>query len=193
MATYRQTYNPATGEWIQFEKTGLETDGELVRYRWKQDPGGHIVEHFHPYSSERFIIESGKGEFTVDGEMTVYGAGDTVDIPAPHLHEIKNPGPEPMVGWVELSPARMTAELHDTLAGLSSEGMTDDTGKPKNPLQMGSTFWYFRNDIRATSVPVWLQNVMLPPLAGLARLFGIKPTYPRWSSREGDASEEGTG
>ncbi|MFM8793073.1 MAG: hypothetical protein ACKOFX_11525, partial [Solirubrobacterales bacterium] len=93
--------------------------------------------------------------------------------------------------WVELRPARMTAELHDTLAGLSSEGMTDDIGKPKNPLQMGSTFWFFRNDIRATSVPVWLQNVMFPPLAALAWLFRIKPTYPRWSSREDDPGEAG--
>jgi quercetin dioxygenase-like cupin family protein len=183
MVSYRETHNPATGEWIRIEQSAEDTAGELVRYRWRQDPGGRIVEHFHPVSTERFILESGDADFTVAGVTRTYGAGDVVDVPAGTPHALHNTGSEPVVGWVELRPAGRSAELHDALAGLAGEGLTDATGRPHSLRQVGATFWYFRNDIRVTSLPIWAQNLLLPPLAGIARLTGIKPTYPRWSSR----------
>jgi len=39
MSRYRTTFNPATGEHIQYTVTGRESDGALVRYRWVSDPG----------------------------------------------------------------------------------------------------------------------------------------------------------
>jgi hypothetical protein len=56
-------------------------------------------------------------------------------------------------------------------------------GAPRNPLQLGATFWYFRHESRVTSPPVWVQNLMLPPLWALARVFGVHPYYDHWDSR----------
>ena len=59
-----------------------------------------------------------------------------------------------------------------------ADGETTPRGAPKNPLQLGATFWYFRHESRVTSPPIWAQNLMLPPLWALAKAFGVR-TRPR--------------
>ena len=54
---------------------------------------------------------------------------------------------------------------------------------PRNPLQLGATFWHFRHESRVTSPPIGLQNLMLPPLRAAAKAFGVRPYYTRWDSR----------
>jgi hypothetical protein len=54
------------------------------------------------------------------------------------------------------------------------------SGAPKNPLQLGATFWHFRHESRVT---IWVQNLILPPLWALAKVFGVRPYYDRWDSR----------
>ena len=66
---------------------------------------------------------------------------------------------------------------------LSSEGKTTSRGAPKNPLQLGATLWYFRQENRVISPPAWVQNLILPPLAALAKVFGVRPYYDRWDTR----------
>jgi hypothetical protein len=78
----------------------------------------------------------------------------------------------------------MTAkELHEAFAGLVADGKTTPRGAPKNPLQLGATFWHFRHEGRVTSPPIWVQNLMLPPLSALAKAFGVRPYYDRWDTR----------
>jgi hypothetical protein len=40
------------------------------------------------------------------------------------------------------------------------------------------TFWHFRHESRVTSPPIWLQDLMLPPLWALARTFGVPLLRP---------------
>ena len=87
------------------------------------------------------------------------------------------------LGVVELRPALHAKEWHEALAGLVADGKTTPRGAPKNPLQLGATFWHFRHESRITSPPIWMQNLMLPPLWALAKTFGIRPYYQRWDSR----------
>lgn len=184
MASYREYFNPGTGEWIQYLTTGAESDGEVVRYRWRSVPGGSIPEHFHPRQEEVFRIEAGEAHFTREGEEVVAGPGDTVVIPAGARHSEWNPGEEDVRGTVELRPALGAKELHEMFAGLNNDGMATKSGAPRNPLQLGVTFWHFRDDIRVSSPPPWLQNVFMPPLWALGRAVGIKPYYERWNSEE---------
>jgi hypothetical protein len=81
------------------------------------------------------------------------------------------------------SSALHTKEWHEALAGLVADGKTTPRGAPRNPLQLGATFWHFRHESRVTSPPIWAQNLMLPPLWALAKAFGIHPYYDHWDSR----------
>lgn len=183
MANYRSTYNPATREHIQYTVTGLESDGAVVRYRWISEPAGRIVDHTHPGSAEVFTILDGEATFVIGGEKVVLNPGQTAVVPAGVVHSEANLCGRLVHGIVELTPAAGTAELHDALAGISTDLPHTPAGAPRNPLQLGATFWGFRHDIRATAPPIWLQNVILPVLAGIARVVGVLPTRPDWSSR----------
>jgi quercetin dioxygenase-like cupin family protein len=182
MSRYRQTFNPATGEHIQYTVTGRESGGGVVRYRWMSDPGGRIIDHTHPGCTEIFTILDGEVTLGLGSKQIVVGPGQSAVIPPGVVHSELNSSGQVVHGVVELTPASQTAELHDALAGISTDLPHTPSGAPKNPLQLGATFWAFRNDIRATSPPLWLQNIMLPLLSGVARIAGVPPMRPEWSS-----------
>jgi hypothetical protein len=117
----------------------------------------------------------GEAHFTLGGERRVARAGETIIVPAGVPHSEGNPGPGEIEGIVELRPALLTKEFHEALAGLVADGKTTPRGAPKNPLQLGATFWHFRHESRISSPPIAVQNLMLPPLWALAKLFGIRP------------------
>ncbi|MGD1049656.1 MAG: cupin domain-containing protein [Solirubrobacteraceae bacterium] len=183
-------FNAATREWIEYTVTGQESDGTLVRFNWRSMPGGEITEHFHPHQEERFSITSGEAHFTLDGVERVVGPGATLVVPAGVRHAERNAGPGEIHGVVELRPALHTKEMHEAFAGLVADGRTTSRGAPRNPLQLGATIWHFRRESRVTSPPVWLQNLTLPPLWALAKVFRVRPYYARWDSRETATSEQ---
>jgi len=182
MNRYRTTFNPATGEHIQYTVTGRESGGALVRYRWTSDPGGTIVDHTHPGCAEIFTILEGEAILTMAGEQLTLGPGESAVVPPGVVHGEHNATGTIVRGIVELTPASQTAELHDALAGISSDLPHTPQGAPKSPLQLGATFWGFRDDIRATKPPIWLQNIFLPILAGVAGLVEVHRTRPEWDS-----------
>lgn len=181
--SFRPFFNPATGEWIEYTAIAGDSDGQLVRFKWRNVPGGVITEHIHPGQEERFTIVAGEAHFTLRGQERVARAGETIVVPAGVPHSEGNPGPADVEGIVELRPALLAKEFHEAVAGLVADGKTTPRGAPRNPLQLGATFWYFRHESRVTSPPVWVQNLMLPPLWALARVFGVHPYYDHWDSR----------
>jgi mannose-6-phosphate isomerase-like protein (cupin superfamily) len=186
-ASFREFSNPATGEQIQVTATARDGAEDVARFNWRSMPGGAITEHLHPHQEERFIIAAGEAHFTVNGEERVAGPGETIVVPIGVRHSESNPGAVQIEGVVELRPALHTKEMFEAFGGLGSEGKTTSRGAPKNPLQLGATLWQFRHESRATSPPIWLQNLLLPPLAALAKVFGVRPYYERWDSRIGPA------
>jgi quercetin dioxygenase-like cupin family protein len=183
MTSFQPFFNPSTGEWIEYTATAESGDGELVRFNWRSVPGGVITEHVHPHQEEHFTILVGEAHFTLNAEERVVGAGETIVVPAGVRHSEGNLGVAEVEGVVELRPALHTKELHEAFAGLVADGRTKPRGAPKNPLQLGATFWHFRHESRVTSPPMWVQNLMLPPLWALAKVFGVRPYYERWDSR----------
>ena len=187
MTTFRELSNPATGELIRFIETGDTTGGEFVRFDWRSIPGGTISEHVHPHQDESFTITSGEARFTLDGKVMIARAGETIVVPAGMPHSEGNAGAVEVQGVVELRPALHSKEWHEALAGLAADFKTTARGAPRDLLQLGVTFWHFRGDSRPTSPPVWLQNVVLPPLWLVAKVARKQPYYGHWDSRiDGD-------
>ncbi len=114
------------------------------------------------------------------------GAGETITVPLGVPHAETNSGTVPVQGTVELRPALHTRQMHEAFAGLAAEGKATERGAPKNPLQLGATLWYFRRESRVTSPPVWVQNLILPPLSALAKLFGVRAYRQHWDSECSD-------
>ncbi len=180
---FREFSNPATGESIQFTATEQDSAEDLLRLNWRSMPGGRITEHLHPHQEERFAITAGEAHFTIGGEHRVVGPGETLVVPIGVRHSESNQGSVPIEGVVELRPALRTKEMFEAFAGLSAEGKTTPRGAPRDPLQLGATCWHFRDESRATTPPIWLQNLILPPLAVVAKLIGVRPYNDRWDSR----------
>jgi RND superfamily putative drug exporter len=179
---FRSFFNPATGETIEF--TATAEDGEdLVRFKWRSMPGGAITEHIHPHQQERFTIIAGEAHFTIEGKEHVLGPGESIIVPPGVRHSEGNPGSIAIEGIVELRPALHSKEMHEAFAGLAAEGKTTARGAPKNPLQLGATIWHFRHESRATAPAISVQNIMLPPLWALAKVFRVRPYHQRWDSR----------
>jgi mannose-6-phosphate isomerase-like protein (cupin superfamily) len=190
-AEFHEFANPATGESITFTATAQDGAENVVRFNWRSAPGGAITEHVHPHQEERFAIAAGEAHFTVAGEHRVAGPGETLVVPMGVPHSESNPGSVAIEGVIELRPALHAKEMFEAFGGLSAEGKTTARGAPKNPLQLGATLWHFRHESRATSPPIWLQNLILPPLAVLAKVFGVRPYHDRWDSRTRPASPTG--
>jgi quercetin dioxygenase-like cupin family protein len=180
---FRPFFNPATGEWIEYTAIAEDSDGQLVRFNWRSMPGGVNTEHIHPQQEEHFIVLAGEAHFILDGQVRVARAGETIVVPAGVRHSEGNLGSAEIMAVVELRPALRSKEFHEAVAGLVTDGGTTPKGAPKNPLQLGATFWHFRHESRVTSPPIGVQNLMLPPLWALAKVFGVRPYYDRWDSR----------
>ncbi len=181
--SFRPFFNPATGEWITYIATDEDSDRQLVRFNWRSMPGGVIPEHIHPRQEERFTIVAGEARITLNRHEHVARAGQTIVIPAGVPHSVGNPGPAQIDGIVERRPALQAKEFHEAVAALAADGKTTPAGVPTNPLQLGATFWHFRRESRVTSPPIWVQNLILPPLWALAKILGVRRYYHRWDSR----------
>ena len=193
IARFRQFSNPATGESITFTATAQDGDEDVVRFNWRSAPGGAITEHLHPHQEERFMIAAGEAHFTLDGAQRIVGPGETIVVPIGVRHSESNRGSVAIEGVVERRPALQSQQMHEAFGGLAAEGKTTSRGAPKNPLQLGATLWHFRNENRVTSPPAWLQNLILPPLSALAKVFGVRPYYDRWDTQISGSSEVAPG
>ena len=180
-AGFRPFSNPATGEVVEF--TAPPEDGDGVRFRWRTRPGAAITEHVHPRQDERFTIIDGEAHFIVEGQQRIVRAGEAIVVPVGVRHSIANTGSAEIEGVVELRPALHTRQMHEAFGGLASEGRTTERGAPRNPLQLGATLWHFRHENRMTSPPIWVQNLILPPLWALAKVCRVRPYYDRWDTR----------
>lgn len=76
--------------------------------------------HFHPQQDEHFEILGGEVEVKLDGEARTLQAGDTLDVPAGTVHEMR-PATEARARW-EVRPALRTREMFEALAEMTASG-----------------------------------------------------------------------
>lgn len=149
-----------------------DTNGELLELEATYEPGSvEPLVHFHPRQAEHFEILRGSIRAQVGREQRVLRAGETVDVPAGTVHAMWNEGDvQAKVIW-QTRPALHSEDFFRTVGALSQEGKLTSKG-PRNPLVGASLLYRFRNEFRLGSLPGIVRLIAIPPLAGLARLFG---------------------
>ena len=140
MAEAGQKIEGFGGHTLRLIQTGAETNGELLVMEASYAGDGSMPpEHLHPSQDEHFEVLEGSMRAIVGGEERVYGAGETIDVPAGTPHQMGADEPTRM-RW-EVRPALRTAEFFERLYG---------TG-PDSAREMGERFFAeFEPEFRLT-------------------------------------------
>ena len=174
MARTGQTLvNPVSGERITFRTTKEESNGELVAIELALPPGGRVPgrPHLHPRQEERFEVVEGRMRFRVERERVVAGPGEVVVVPPGVPHDFANDSDRAALVRVEIRPALKMEQLFETAVALAEQGRTMLGGVPK-PLELALFTREFEQEVQAAFPPLWLQRLVLAPLAWVARLRG---------------------
>lgn len=102
---------PSPGGTVTFEG---EAHGSGVSFFLvNNEPGAGPGLHRHPYS-ETWIVRSGQGRFTADGEELVAGPGDIVVVGSETLHKFENVGSGRLdVVCIHASPRMIQEDLEE--------------------------------------------------------------------------------
>ena len=174
--------NPLSGEWITWRETAASSGGELLAFDLKLRAAAAVAaEHLHLRQEERFAVTSGTIALSVAGDESRLGPGEEATVPRGTPHHWWNAGDEGAVVRVELRPALESEVFFETLFGLARDGKTNAKGIP-GLLQIAVAYADLGESCsRLARPPVWVQRLVLTPLAPLGRLFGRRPAYPAYS------------
>jgi quercetin dioxygenase-like cupin family protein len=169
--------NPVTGERLLFLETSAETGGEYTLVECTVQPNGFVAAaHVHPKQAERFEIEAGLFEFTLDGKKIVAAPGETVVVPAGSAHKFRNVGDTEARFVCEVRPSLGFERLLDTMFALANDGKVSRRGLP-NPLRLAVIANAHFDDVQLPFPPAWVQKAGLVMGAPLGKLLGFKPQY----------------
>lgn len=195
----------ALGQKMQFEVTGHETGGELMRCDYFVQPAPNSVcppLSTHRYQSELFRVVSGRFGVHVGGVDYVLNPGEEVIVPLGTPHFAWNDGPEEAHMILEFRPARNIDGFFETEFGLSNDGKFDyvmHNGRriiKPNPLQGAALCVEYGIGLCDFLLPLRLQLIVFPLMAKCGRLFGIRGSYPKYdasSAAESPRSSEAIG
>ena len=174
--------NPVTGELGILLKGPWEGDNSSLLVDLHVQPGGAVAgEHVHPDLDERFTVKAGRIAFRLDGEESVAGPGESVEIPRGSWHDWWNASDEEeAVAQVYVSDGSRFLLMIENLFGLARDGHTNQEGLP-DPLQLTVFATEFRDVIVFKRPPAAVQKVLFGALRPIAAARGYRGTYPQYS------------
>ena len=177
--------NPASGERITFRQTAADTGGDLLAIDLELPPHRRVPGglHRHPLQEERFEVVRGRMRFRMGHERIVAGPGEVVVVPPGVRHDFANAGPEGALVRVEVRPALKMERLFEAAVALAEQGRTVWNGIPK-PLDLALLAREFEQEVQAAFPPLWVQRLLLAPLAWIARRRGRDDLYARDGERD---------
>ena len=102
---------------LEFTTTGEDSQGRVHEMRATYRPDSALpIAHLHPNQSEHFTVLEGEMWCRVDGVERTLRAGDTLDVPAGSVHQMRNPGAVDAVVTWQTRPALRTGEFHQQIA-----------------------------------------------------------------------------
>lgn len=169
--------NTRTGQIMVFLKTGEETNGQVLQIDCISPPSAvKEPEHIHPYQENRFEIISGSCHFSIKGKEQVVGPGQSISIPPRVRHHFWNSGDTDAHYIQEFKPALNIAGFFDTFFALSRDGKLNNKGIP-NILHASVIMLKYKNEIRVTSPPWFIQYISYLLLFPFGILMGYRPEY----------------
>ena len=145
------------------------------------DPGGGVVPHLHPGFEERFEVLGGEVTFLVGRKRLRAVAGETIVVAPGTRHSYANRSSRPAQMRCEVRPPRPELQgfLEDAAALARAGGYTRHA-LPRTPvglLGLAVIARGYRDSTVILSPPVWLQRLLLDPLAGLGSRRGLRPGH----------------
>ena len=143
--------------------------------------GGPPPAHFHPGQDERFEVMSGTLTVRVAGAERALGPGDTIEIPRGTVHQMWNPGDEPVRAIWETTPAGRTLDWFRAIDALHREGRVGKDGMP-GPLAFAVMLTEYDDVFRLAVRPQAPLRAALATLAVAGRLRGYSAAPPQLRS-----------
>jgi mannose-6-phosphate isomerase-like protein (cupin superfamily) len=174
-------WNPLTGEKALLIESASESSGARIVAEFAVEGGGFVPggEHVHDHLDEHFEVLEGQITFVVDGQERIVGAGEQITVPRGRWHHWWNAGEGEVRIRSRVEPALRFEEAVAVVWGLCADGHTDAEGKP-SPLLGALLASRYRHEIRFRQPPQFVQRILLPPLAAIARLRGLEKTIERY-------------
>ena len=173
--------NPVTGELGIVLKGPWEGDDPSLEAELHVQPGGAVAgEHIHPHLDERFTVKAGRIGFRLNGEESLAGPGQSVEIPRGSWHDWWNASDEEeAVAQVFVSDGTRFLLMIENLFGLARDGHTNEKGMP-DPLQLTMFATEFRDVLVFKRPPAVVQKTLFGVLRPIAKARGYRGTYPQY-------------
>jgi quercetin dioxygenase-like cupin family protein len=184
--SYPVVYNPVTRE-RGIVRHPPSVDHPRLNADLYAAPGAAVVgEHIHPNSTECFTVVRGELRLRLNGKEQSVQPGNRVVITPNTPHDWWNAGTETAYVILEVDPGQRFEAMIRNLFGLASDGKTDDTGRP-SLLQAALLGREFDDVIRFTSPPRVIQRPLFAALAPIARIRGLRGSYPQYLNTTGES------
>jgi quercetin dioxygenase-like cupin family protein len=175
--------NFSTGDTYLFLETAESSDGKCVSIRTTLFSEGPIVpKHVHVLQTESFEIISGALTIWADGKEFEIGPGESITFPVNTPHNHYNNYDEPAIYIHTVTPALDFEHLVEGLVGLASDGKA--LGGNYGLIQELVSLKYLDSKAFLADIPIGIQKVMMNTIAPIARLFGYRAVYPKYSGFE---------
>jgi quercetin dioxygenase-like cupin family protein len=184
MATKGQVLvNSNSGDEYEFLQTSKDTNGKSMSLKLTLKTKGELVpNHLHILQDEHFEVISGKLTVILDGKSQILEAGQSINLPKYSRHNHYNNHDEELVIIQTVSPALDFENLMENLIGLTADGKMPN-GKA-GLVQELVTLKYLDSKSYLADIPIAIQNILMNLVAPIARLFGYRAIYQKYSGFE---------
>lgn len=175
--------HPKTGDTYEFLETAEDTNGKHVTLKSTiKSKGALVPKHFHLLQEESFEVLSGKLTVWCEGKERVISAGSKITLPKKKIHNHYNNDDTPATYIHTTTPALDFDYFIENLVGLASDGKFDK--RSTRLVQELVTLKYMDSKAFLSSPPPIIQKVLMITVAPIARLFGYRAFYKKYSGIE---------
>ncbi len=175
--------NPTNGDSYTFIETAKDTNGARVSMKASIKSKGQLVpKHYHVLQDETFEVISGQLTVFFEGQTRKITAGEKITFPKNIPHNHYNDDDDTVVYIHTVTPALDFDYLIENLVGLAADGKSKN-GK-YGLVQELVSLKYLDSKSYLADLPMGVQNILMNTVAPVARLFGYRAIYQKYSGIE---------